>query len=286
MSKFNAYKRIVVFQPRNAWVCDLGPGNALAPRFQQGDEYFGSAAGTREAVARTRGLTIPVFDDARLKHLRTMQNEGCELRAICIGGGSHIVWEYDSAPNLVPFGGGPAQLSGANLELNTDVFECSIYQNEDLLAGVPWECKTATADGGTIYFPGPQGFLGNRWIAASGQSTDEDGALTGVGSPSLTMFFPLEGLKFNLGGNFTGSLKTLDFSGSTLSTTTKSVSGTDVTGTIDSGTWKIEIEVTAASGRPVLTVTDAGSQSANRPGGCIDCSDLTAELSTAPGWSS
>lgn len=286
MSKFNAYQRIVVFQPRNAWVCDLGGGNALAPRLAWSDERFRTAAGTRRAVARERSLTIPVFDEDRLKHLRKMQIEGCELRAFCISKDANIVWTYDSEINLVPFGGAPGQLSGSNLELNTDVFECSIYQGEDLLAGIPWECQSATADGGTFYFPGPLGFLGDRWAAESGQATDEDGSLSGSGSPTLTMFFPLEGLQYTLGGEFTGSIKTLDHSGSTLSTVSKPVAATDVSGTIDTGTWKIEIEVTSALTRPTMLVTNAGAQVAPRAGGCIDCTDLTAELSSAPGWSS
>lgn len=286
MSKFSAFDRMVIYTPRTGWVCDLGGGSALSPRFTVDESRFETAEGTEKPIARRRRLIIPVFDDAKALHLRKVQIESCNVRALLIGLGTNIVWEFDSELNIVPFGGGVDQVSGVNAELATHVFECSIYQNSDLLAGIPWECQDASAEGSTYYLPGPTGFQGNRWEVSSGDSVDEDGTFSGSGAPKLEMYFPLEDLQYTLGGNFIGNIKTLDFSGATLSTTTKSVTGTDVNGTIDAGTWKIQINVTSASSRPTLTVRSAGALHSDRVGGCIDCSDPTAELSTAPSWTS
>lgn len=286
MGKFTAYKRIVIFQPRNAWVCDLGAGSALTPRFNTSEDRFDTAAGTRKPVARSRQLVIPVFDETKLAHLRVMWKEGCEIRAILLGGGSNIVWELDSEFNLVEFGGGPGQVTGANIELETDLFSGSIYQSHDLLSGIPWDCEDATLSGGTYYLPGPSGWLGNKWVVSSGDTVDEFGLFVGSGAPQLEMYFPVQGAAFTLGGTFTGNIKTLDHSGATLTTTAKGTAGVDVTGTIDSGTWKIQINVTTASTRPQLTITDPGSLASDRVGECVDCSDPDAVATSTPAWSS
>jgi len=267
-------------------VCDLGPGSALAPRFDVGEEKFSTAAGTRKPISRFRSLVIPVFNEDKLSFLRTMWHEGCEIRAILIGGGGNIVWDLDSEINLVPFPGEPGQITGANLELNNDLFAGSIYQAKDILSGIPWECESATADGATFYFPGPNGWQGDKWEVSSGDSVDEFGLFTGSGSPKLEIHFPMSGLQFTLGGTWTGNLKTLDWSGSTLSTISKATAGTDVTGTIDDETWKIQVNVTTASTRPTLTVNSAGALDSNRVGECVDCSDPSAEASGIPAWSS
>lgn len=286
MAKIHNYERIVVYQRRSGWVCDLGPGSALTPRYNPSEEYFDTAGGTRKPIARRRSLVIPVFDDDKISHLRKMWREGCEMRAILIGLGAHLVWDLDSEMNMVEFGGEPGSVSGANLIFDSDVFVGSVYQGEDLLTGIPWECETATDVGGTVYFPGPDGWTGSRFEASSGQSVDENGALTGTGNPVLTIHFPMQGLDFSMGGSWTGDMKTLDHSGATLTTHTKAILNTDITGTIDSGTWKIQITVTAASSRPTLLVTNSGSLASDRVGECVDCSDLTAEAASAPSWSS
>lgn len=286
MSKISSYKRIVVYQPRSAWVCDLGPGSALTPQYNTQEDRFNTAAGTRKAIARSRRLIIPVFDEDKIEHLRVMWKEGCEIRALAIGAGSHIVWDLDSAFNMVEFGGGPGQLSGVNIELETDLFSGSIYQGQDVLSGVPWDCEDATLSGGVYYLPGPSGWTGNKWVVSSGDAIDEIGTFSGAGAPQLTMYFPLEGLEFSLAGSFTGTMKTLDHSGATLGTTTKATVGAVETGTIDVGTWQIQIDVTTANTRPTLTVTEAGSLASDRVGECVDCSDPDAVAAAPPAWSS
>jgi len=286
VSKVSSFERIVVFQPRSAWVVDLGPGNALFPRFNVGEGYFDTAAGTRRPVSRTRELVIPVFDSSKIEFLQRMHREGCEVRAILISKGAHVMWGWDSAINLVPFGGAVGTVSGANLVMNTDVFWCPIYQNTDLLAGIPWECEDATSIGGTFYFPGPTGWKGPRYTAATGMAVDENGALTGTGTPQLEMIFPMQGMQCTLGGTFTGSIKTLDHTGNTITTTNKNTASTDENFTVDTETWKIQVDVTNADTRPTITVRAAGSLNADRSGDCIDCSDPDAEASSAPSWSS
>ena len=111
MAKFVQYERIVLFQRRNGWVCDLGPGSALAPVYRAGEEYFDSGAGTKKPIARDRSLVITCFDEDKMLHLRKMWHEGCEVRAILIAGGTNLVWEMDSAMNFVENGASTGGLS-------------------------------------------------------------------------------------------------------------------------------------------------------------------------------
>ena len=287
MSKFINYKRIVIYQPRNAWVVDLGPGRCKAPLYDPSERYFRTGKGTSIAVSRTRRMIIEVFDESMLNVLRVMHKEGCEMRAICIGDDTAIVWEFDSAFNLVETNGGLGGFAGANLVFNSDVQWCSVFQAKDLLSGIPWACETATDIGGTFYLPGPDGWVGNRWVASSGDSVDEDGAATVSSSMTFTMYFPLEGATVNFSGTWTGSINFKDHSGSNLSTLLKNVAGTDASSTVPDGTWTIQVNVSAnTTTRPEMYVTNPGSLKDPRRGGCIDCTDLDAELGSAPGWSS
>ena len=287
MSKFNNFERIVIYQPRSAWVCDLGSGHALSPRYSPSEDYFATAAGTRKPVARSRPLVIPVFDEDKIRYLRTMHKEGCEIRALLIGKGANLVWDLDSEFNMVEFGAGPREVSGVNIIMDTDLFAGSIYQGADLLSGIPWECETGTDDGtGTFYFPGPSGWQGNKYVVSTGDAVDEDGLFSGSGAPQLTMYLPLEGATFQLEGAWIGTMITRDWTGATLTSTSKLTNGATPSGTIDDGTWTVEFNVTTANSRPEMYITAAGALASNRPGECIDCSDLDAVAAAAPGWSS
>ena len=289
MAKFVSFKRIVIYQPRNGWVVDLGAGRCTAPVYNVGESYFNTGAGTRKSVSRTREMIIQVFDETSIDILRIMHKEGCEMRAIAIGEKSFIVWNIDSEINFVEQNGGVGGFSGANLIFNTDVFSGSIYQSEDLMGGVPWECETASldTDGSTYVLPGSSGYQGDRWVVSSGDSVDEDGLATYSGNMTLTFIAPLEGARLNFTGTWAGTIKTLDWSGATLATYNKLIATTDQSVTVDDGTWKIEVQVGAsASTRPVCKLLAAGSLADPRRGGCIDCSDLSVTLSTAPSWTS
>ena len=287
MAKFVNYKRIVIYQPRNAWVVDLGPGRCKAPTYNMGDEYFNTGAGTRKAIARQRDMIIQVFDETHVDTLRIMHKEGCEMRCIAVGDETAIVWEMDSEINFIENNDGIGGFSGGNLIFFNAVKWGSIYQSKNILAGIPWACETATDDGGTFYLPGPDGWTGNRWQGASGDSVDEDGLATITGSDlRLEMYFPMQGATINLTNAWAGSVDYLDFSGATISTTTKSTKLLDSSETIPDETWKILVKVTSADSEPTIHVTNPGSMEDPRRGGCIDCSDLIATLSTAPDWSS
>ena len=138
----DGYKRIVVFQPRSGWVCDIGANQMLQPRFSAGEDYFQTGAGTSRAVARRRTFEIPITDLDVIAHLRIMHQQGCEVRMIAIGWSSHVIWEMDSEINLVPFRGGARSFAGEKLVFQSDVFNCSIYQAGDLLEGIPWYCRS------------------------------------------------------------------------------------------------------------------------------------------------
>lgn len=268
-------------------MCDLGPSEILAPRFSGGEGYFSSSAGTNRAVSRTRTLEIPIMDNDKIDHIRTMWFEGCEIRVICLGWNSHIVWDLDSEINLVPYRGGPRSFTAERLVLNTDVFLGSVYQSDNIIGGVPWACTTSTLDtsDNNYYLSTPAGWQGNRW-----QDSDTDasitsgGAFSGTGSLTMEMYFPLEGADVQMSGDWLGQMRTLDHSGATLTTTAKNLSTNDAT--IDDGTWKIAIQVDSASEQPVLYITDPGDIASNRAGVCIDCTDLSAEAGSAPSWSS
>ena len=181
MAKFINYKRIVVFQPRSGWVADLGPGRCLAPDYSVNEEYFRTGAGTRKSISRSRQMIIQVFDESTVTHLRKMHKEGCAMRCIAVGDKTSIIWDRDSEFNLVEFGGTIGGFSGVNLVFHNDVQWGSIYQSYDILAGIPWECETATLIDGVYYLAGPSGWVGNRFIGANGDSVDEDGAATVTG---------------------------------------------------------------------------------------------------------
>ena len=216
-----------------------------------------------------------------------MERQGCELRCIAIGDKASIVWEMDSAINVVERQGGLGSLSGANVVLFNSVHKGSIYRSSDLLSGIPYECETAVEIGGTYYLPGPSGFQGNRYVGTSGDTVDENGAAT-IGGTYLTlnMHFPLEGAVIKFGGNWTGVVRTQDFSGSNITSNAKGVAGTDLELTVDSGTWKLQVDVSTSTTRPTMEVVSAGDLHEPRVGGCIDCDDLSATLSTAPSWTS
>jgi len=285
MAKFVNYRRIVLYQRRSAWVADLGAGKCLAPDFSVNEEYFNSGAGTRKAISRTRQLVIPVFDETTIEHLRIMHMEGCEVRCIAVGDAQIIFWDLDSEFNLTDFGGQLGGFSGVNISLHNDIVWGAVYQAKDLLSGIPWECQSAVNEDGTYYFTGPSGFTGSRWVVGSDNTVDGAGVMSGTGDPEIEIHLPLEGATFSLDGNFIGQIETLDFSGATLTTTVKNTPSAE-SAVIDDGTWKVKITVNSASSRPELRITDPGSIVSPRVGGCIDCSNLTATLSTAPSWTS
>lgn len=287
----DGYKRIVVYQPRRVACVDIGPSHMLAPRFSSGEDYFASSAGTNRAVSRTRSIEIPIVDRSTIEVLRSMHQEGCEMRMIAFGHDSHLVWDLDSEINLVSFRGGPRSFLGERLIFNTDVFWGSIYQSERLFDGFPWYCQDATLDtsDNNYYLPGPTGYQGTRWQCGGGSpstvSVDKDGVMSGT--LVLTMIFPMQTAELTLHPAWVGTFKTLDFSGNTLTSTAKALNDTEVV-TIDDKTWKIELTVTVSTGPPYITVTDVGDIESVRRGECVDCSDLSAEVSavTAPSWTS
>lgn len=281
----DGYRRIVVYQPRSGWVCDIGPNQMLQARFSADEDYFPTAAGTARAISRVRRFEIPVIDNDIAKRLDIMHKQGCEMRVIALGWSNHVIWEMDSEVNLVPFRRGARSFAGASLIFESNVFNCSVYQSEDLLGGIPWHCNDATLDGANYYFPGPSGYQGNRWLVSSGDAVDAGGAFSGSGTPSLTMHFPLEGAGLQLSGGWTGSLKTLDHSGATLATYSKGISDT-IDLTIDDGTWKIVVTATIAGILPLVSITSPGAIVSPRTGVCVDCTNLSATAQSAPGWSS
>ena len=284
----DGYKRIVVYQPRRVGCVDIGPSHMLAPRFSSGEDYFASSAGTSRAVSRVRSIEIPIVDRTTIEVLRSMHMEGCEMRMIAFGHNTNLIWGLDSEINLVPFRSGPGGFLGERLIFNTDVFWGGVYQSERLFDGIPWYCQDATLDtsDNNYYLPGPSGYQGDRWLCSgSTETVSKDGVLTG--SVTLTTYFPMQTAQLTLHPGWVGTFKTLDFGGATLTSETKNLADTDVV-TIDDGTWKVEVNVTVSTGPPNITVTDVGDIESVRRGECIDCSDLSAEVSalTAPSWTS
>ena len=70
MSSFTNFKRIVLFQRRNGWVCDVGAGRSMMPSFDESREYFGAGSGVNQSIGANRSMTIPVFDEESIAHLR------------------------------------------------------------------------------------------------------------------------------------------------------------------------------------------------------------------------
>lgn len=280
-----SYKRIVLYQRRSAWVEDIGSTDMLAASYSTSEEYFRTGAGTSVPIARNRVFEVPIIDQDVLHNLEVMRKEGCEIRMIAIGENFHVIWNQDSAIDLVPFAGGPGQFGGQRLRLESGLFEAAVYQHENVLFSVPWTCETAESIGGVDTLPGPAGYPGDRWTTSvAGVVVDESGILAS-GNATLVQHFPLEGATISLEDDWIGTVKTLDWTGATLTTISKPTSAT-VTAVVDDGTWKIETNLTLNGDPPVIRISLPGDIAAVRPGECIDCTDLEAEAAAAPDWSS
>ena len=265
-------------------MADIGSNDMLAATYSASEEYFQTGAGTSVPISRSREFDCPIIDQDVLTHLEIMRKEGCEVRMIAIGENFHINWNQDSAIDLIPFAGGPGQFGGQRLRLQCGLFEAAVYQHENLIFSVPYTCETAALDSGVYYFPGPAGYAGDKFIVSSGDTVDEQGTLTAVTDVQLTIHAPIEGATLSLENTWQGSVKTLDWTGATLSTISKAAP--DITGVVDDGTWKILVTVTQGDDPPMIRITDPGDIVASREGGCIDCTDLEAETGSAPDWSS
>ena len=227
-----------------------------------------------------------LIDNDILAHMRVMHNEGCEIRLIAIGDENHLLWNADSEINLVPFFGTSRSPSGYRLELDTDTFNPMVWISNDLLSGVPWACESSVEESGVYYFGSSSNYIGDRYVASSGDSVDANGLASLTSDAQLDFYLPIQGASFTLTGSFTGTLKTLDYSGATITTYNKNVTGTDVTGTIDDGTWTIKVTVNTSTTTPKMLISSPGDSPGNRVGGCIDCSDLDATQASPPAWTS
>ena len=282
----DGFRRIVVFQPRSGWVADMVSGQFGPPSFEASEQYFETGQGRQEPVSRTRRWTIPVVDLDVAHHLRIMQREGCEIQAIGVGFNLHTMWLSSSAVNVVPFRNRAGQLGGVNLVLENSLFETGIWQGENILSGIPWECQTGTASGSDFVFPGPSGYDGPMWdVKGTDAEVEADGTLTvsGSGNPELEIVFPLEGATLDATDGWSGSIKHQDWSGATLATTFVSGSGGNFT--VYDGTWSLLLTVTSGTAAPGFTVVHPGAATL-RVGGCINCSNESATFTGPPSWSS
>ena len=285
----DGFRRIVVFQPRSGWVADMVSGQFGPPSFEASEQYFETGQGRQEPVSRTRRWTIPVVDLDVAHHLRIMQREGCEIQAIGVGFNLHTMWLSSSAVNVVPFRNRAGQLGGVNLVLENSLFETGIWQGENILSGIPWECQTGTASGSDFVFPGPSGYDGPMWdVKGTDAATDGAGDLTvsSSGDPVLEFYFPMGGAVIQNFGTWQGSVVQLDYSGATLSTNGHNGAATGTTDVVEDECWKLQVNVTSASEIPDVRFAVPGASTAPRVGGCIDCSTSTATFTGPPSWSS
>lgn len=284
----DGFRRIVIFQPRSGWVADMGAGQFQAPRFDMSEGYFHSGQGRQEPVSRARRWRIPVIDVNVAAQLRTMAREGCEVQAIGVGWNYHTVWLSSSAINVVPYRSQAGSFGGVEVILENSLYETGIWQDRNILGGIPWACQTGTLDGSDYYFPGPDGYDGPRWeVFGTDASTDGAGDLTvsASGDPIVDIYFPLGGAIIQNFGTWQGSVVQLDYSGATLSTNGHNAAAVGTTDVVEDECWKLRITVTSASQIPDVRISSPGA-STLRVGGCIDCSNQLATFTGPPTWSS
>lgn len=285
----DGFQRIVLFQPRTGWVADLPGSHFLASSIEGDVSTFETGDGREEPVSRAKTWTVRVTDHDDIHQLRLMEKEGCDLQAIGVGWGNHMMWYSNSGFVVRDFGNGPGSFAGVAVTLRSTLFRPAVWRSDNVIAGVPWECEQGVQDAtdSNYYFQGYDGYAGPRWnVLGTDANAGTDGALSASasGDPTLDILFPLAGAVIEAGGSWIGSILQLDWSGATLSTLghNGAAGNTDV---IEAGCWKLRFAPTSASTTPKLFINTPGA-SANRTGGCIDCSNPAATYSGPPSWSS
>lgn len=283
------YTRVVIWQPRSGFVCDIGGADALAASFPQVSEsYFVQTGKSAHLRSRSRTIRLPVFREDLRRHLRLMEEQGCEVRLLALGLSAHQTFFMDAFMRLVEREATFPALAARELVVDSRRLEAFALRSEDLLAAAMWECTDATVIGSgdpVLRRSDQLVWAGPEWEVGSGDSVDSYGALSvGSGGSAVMEFIcPIQGARLLLddaGGEVSGTLEALDWEGTTVLDSASAGTALD----IPERTWKLRVTITEASERPRLLVENAGAPVSPRLGVCLDCSDPSASAAEAPSW--
>ena len=108
-------------------------------------------------------------------------------------------------------------------------------------------------------------FNGPEWIVSEGDRVTSGGTFKGD-LATLSFVFPVGGARFRFTGEWTGTIRQLSWSGSTIQSDAKAA-GVDVDITMDDLLWKLEVEVTQADDQPSVFMAQIGPARSSIHGG-------------------
>ncbi len=277
--------RIVIWN-QLGFVADLSGVELLFGSLpSESTERLAVATGSEREVARRHLARMTNVDMPTQEHLALICRLGCPVRFVSLAAKRHVLWQELSLMDCTTERMGAGGYAPDVYEITSNVFDASIHQGPDLLAGIPWECTVAallstfdptateiipgTIGSGETFDPfvladaGLPGYIGPYWQATSGDSVDANGLLTG-GPLTLEMELPIGGASLTLVG--TGTIAYLDYFGNLLRTVSAGLSAL-----VPDSTMFVRISITSASGRPTLTVDAPGATLPPRSGESVAC---------------
>lgn len=308
------YGRVILFQERSGFVVDLGPRSVLATATPGTTEEVLIVEGTELVISRSFSLSIPLVESHVIDALRVMERIGCDTRAIMLGGPGAVsyLWHVDGSKLAVTdVNRGAKTFSGARAELTSRIFQGAIYQDSNIIGGIPFECthtetvfassSLGCGSGSGGFFDGGSGFdtdyalrsfgashyVGPYW---SPDSSDMEVSASGVpnfGSGSqviLQMTFPAQGATLKLSGDATFAVFFYDWQINGVGGVAHNP-GFDVEYTVPSNTWRMDVVMQDPTlGKPIVECANPGPAVAPRYGECIDCGNPLAVVTTTPSW--
>lgn len=316
MTSRTHYGRVVIFQERTGFVVDLGPTSVLASSTPSRTEESLIIEGTEYELARSHLLQIPLIFSHHIDALRVMIQLGGDLKAILLGYDRAVsqVWLVNgSKGSITDANRGGGTFGGAVLELRSNVFNGAIYQDSNLVGGIPFECTrtisiilsdlTGFGSGSGGFYAGGSGdtfetdlalrsfagdyFDGPFWSPDASDIEVDTAGIADLGSGSeiaLSMIAPIQGARLRFRGSCTINVNFYDWEntsvGSLIHTT-----GIDSEYTVPSNTWGIDLVISdPIDSKPIMEIAYPGVALDPRPGVCVDCRYLSATAGVVPPW--
>ena len=133
--------RIVIFERPTGNILDLSASRILSSDVPSvNEERVQVADGTTRARRRSTTIDLAVVGEEEARLARLMA-DSCPVGMIALGrpGTKHLVWQEDAILSRVPSPSGPLQKAPDSVRLETNVFNPSVWDATNLVAGVPWE---------------------------------------------------------------------------------------------------------------------------------------------------
>ncbi len=270
----DGYIRAVFVQEMTGFCVDLPGMQLLAAATPQTRERTMRVGGSSRPISRRHSLALPIIRECDISALRDMCAQAWPVTCYLLGWKRHQVWAVASQMDLIDQRRGPSAMAGAAVQLRSTVFDGAIYQGENLLGGVPWQCTESTVVPGTagsgsgadadyaLYREGQTGWQGPFWDpGGAGASVDFPGQLTKSGSedPSIDLFMPIQGATLRMApAGVAIAVFFYDWSGALISGSVKATADASKDVLVPDGTWQITVAIDEADQQPQLLVVNAG----------------------------